>query len=502
MTLHGWKATFYGFIEFDAIRDSTQSFSDSVGNTPLLRSDGSYPTEIPPGVIQPGVSYASTHPRALLTPRNTTFGFKMEPPEFARVKTAAIIEFDFFGNQPTNPYSQTNGNTPTTESSFLSSAAPRMRHAYVEMNTPIVDVMAGQGYHLFGWQPLFFPPTDSFLGVPNMVFDRRAQLRLTKRIETNPVNITIAAAATRSAQADSGIPDFTGGLLLQFNGWKGAHMLGPGQPKHDPLSIGVSGIYRQFNVNQFISNQGTPQTSPLDATAPGYGISIDALIPVIPVKDAKDKSNGLTLTGSFVTGTGIGDLYTGGLTGGANFPSPNGPNGGFGGSYTPNIDPGVVQYAVMTTNTNGVLSPVIDSNNNWTGILRTIDVRTYMVGLQYYLPFLEGRFVITGNYTHASLPNIQQVGSSCPTCSTPPPNSFANERAAGGDPTRTYHEATYYDANIFMGITDSFKVGLSWQHVEQTFLASLPPGGSAGQEVMQDSKEHNDRFELSTFFFF
>jgi hypothetical protein len=506
MTMKGWKATFYGFVEFDGIYDTTQSFGDGVGNTPVMRTDGSYPAELTIGTQLLGVSYASQHPRTILTPRNTTFGFRVEPPEIASVKTAAVIEFDFFGNQPTNPYTQTGGNSPTTESSYLSSAAPRMRHAYVDMKTPIIDLMAGQNYHLFGWQPLFFPATDSFLGVPNMVFDRRAQIRLTKRIETKPVNILLAAAATRSAQADSGMPDATGGLLFQINGWKGAHMLGPSQPKWDPLSVGVSGIYRQFRVAQFINNQGSPQTAAQDAISEGYGISIDALIPVIPVKNPEDRSNGLTITGSFVTGTGIGDLYTGGLTGGANFPQPLSTVGAFEGTYTPNIDPGVAQYAIKIDPNTGM--PLPDPNGNWIGILRTLNLQTYMIGLQYYLPFLQGRFVLSGNYTHMSMNNVQQWGQAPPTAfaglsSAAFNPGFEAEKAAGGDPTRNFHEATYYDANLFMGITDSFKVGLSWQHVEQVFLASLPKGAALSADpVMQDSKEHNDRFEISTFFYF
>jgi hypothetical protein len=111
-----------------------------------------------------------------------------------------------------------------------------------------------------------------------------------------------------------------------------------------------------------------------------------------------------------------------------------------------------------------------------------------MVGVQYYLPFLEGRFVITGNYTHSSSGNIQQQST----------NDFNAEKIAGGDPTRTFKSATYYDANVFVGLTDAFKVGLSWQHVEQIFLAH----GLAGKEVMGDSPEHNDRLEMSTYFFF
>jgi hypothetical protein len=486
MTLHGWKATFYGFLEFDAIRDSTQSYGDYVGNAPLLRSDGSSPVYLPLGTNPLGVTYGSKNPRVLFTPRNTTFGFRVEPPEVAGVKFNSVLEFDFFGNQPSTPFNKTQGGSPTTETSYFSSATPRMRHAYVEAKNPIVDVLVGQAYHLFGWQPLFFPPTDSFLGLPNMIFDRRAQLRLTKRIETSPVNVQVAAAALRPAQADSGFPDLTGGLLLQVNDWKGAHMLGPGQPRHDPLSIGVSGIHRQFKVAQWENNNGDPRIAQQVATANGNGISIDALLPIIPVKDPKDRSNGLTVTGSFVTGSGIGDLYTGGLTGGANFPLPIGPNGPFTGTYSANIDPGVVQYAILVDPNTGM--PVTDQNGNWVGILRTLDWQSYMVGVQYYLPILGGRVVVTGNYTHASSDNIQQQST----------NNFNAEKTAGGDPTRTFKSASYYDANVFVGLTEAFKVALSWQHVEQVFLAH----GLAGLEAMGDSTEHNDRVEISTFFFF
>ena len=485
MTLHGWKGTFYGFIEADAIRDSTQSFSDSVGNTPLLRTDGSSPANLPLGTNPIGETYSSKNPRFMFTPRNTTFGFKVEPPEVGSAKFAGVIEFDFFGNQPGNPLAQTTS-TSTTESQYFSSATPRMRHAYVDMKSPIIDVMAGQGYNLFGWQPLFFPATDSFLGLPNMIFDRRPQLRLTKRIETKPVTIQIAGAALRPAQADSGFPDLVGGILFQINDWKGAHMLGPSQAKHDALSIGVSGVYRELKVSAFQDNMGAPRISGQDATANAYGISIDALLPVIPVKDINDRSNGLTLTGSFVTGTGIGDLYTGGLTGGATFPEQNSPTAAFLGTYAGNIDPGIVQYAIKIDPMTGM--PVIDTLGNWEGLIRTINWTTYMIGAQYYLPFLQGRVAVSGNYTHAVSNNMQQQST----------GSFPAEDLAGGNPTRTFKYATYYDANVFVGITDFFKVGLSWQHVEQVFLAT----GVPGSEVMQDSPEHNDRFEISTFFFF
>src|SRR5690349_5955044 len=66
-----WKTTLYGFVEMDAMRDSTQSFGDSPGNSPLLRSDGSSPAYLPLGTAPLGVTYGSTHPRMIFTARNS-----------------------------------------------------------------------------------------------------------------------------------------------------------------------------------------------------------------------------------------------------------------------------------------------------------------------------------------------------------------------------------------------------------------------------------------------
>ena len=81
-----------------------------------------------------------------------------------------------------------------------------------------------------------------------------------------------------------------------------------------PLSIGVSGIVRQFKVDAF-----APPPTQRSNSATGWGVSIDALLPVIPAADGNDRKNRLTLTGSYVIGTGIADLLTTG--GGAQFPT-------------------------------------------------------------------------------------------------------------------------------------------------------------------------------------
>src|ERR1039458_8048295 len=79
-----FSATLYGFVEFDSILDSTQSFNDLAGN----------------GTIVHGDSYAAKHDRVTFGARNSRLGFKLKGPESETIKSSAIAEMDFLGNQP------------------------------------------------------------------------------------------------------------------------------------------------------------------------------------------------------------------------------------------------------------------------------------------------------------------------------------------------------------------------------------------------------------------
>jgi hypothetical protein len=476
-----WDVSLYGFIEFDAMRDSTQAFHDSPANNPLLRSDGSFPAYMKRGTGFYGVTYGSTAPRMLFTARNTRFGFKITAPEYHRIQTSATLETDFMGNQPQNPYTKqgevSNQNTPT-ETSFFSNAALRVRHAYVKMNTDYADVLFGQYYHLFGWQPYYFPASVAFLGLPNMVFGRSPQLRVGKTIKSSAINAEIALAALRPAQADSGMPDLQAGLRFGINGWKGAHGLGSAPAVLDAAGVGVSAVFRKFKVAEYTNNLGDPTVASDIKAANGYGISVDGFIPIIPTSSIEDKSNAFALTGSFVTGAGIGDLFTGGLVGGMPFPRPDGTQGPYTGFYGANIDPGIVMY-------------------NASGVVRVLKWTAFMAGFQYFLPIAKGRVVLTGNYTQASSPNLRQTSN----------GSYDNEVTAGADPTRTFRKAEYFDVNLFGDVTPAIRVGLSWQRITQTFLAgkvgTIDLDGASKDDIrMMDTKEHNDRYEVSGYFFF
>ncbi len=76
-----WSATLYGFAEFDAIYDTTESLNDLPGNA-LIARDG---------------TYASQNGRVTFGARNSRLGFRFSSPVWNGVKGSGLIETDFLG---------------------------------------------------------------------------------------------------------------------------------------------------------------------------------------------------------------------------------------------------------------------------------------------------------------------------------------------------------------------------------------------------------------------
>jgi hypothetical protein len=410
--------TIYGFAEVDMMRDSTQSFTDSPGNGLIVRSDG-------------GTRLAYGLGRTQTTARNSRLGVRLSAPEFEGMKASGNVEMDFMGNQP----------NPVSEASFVNNGTFRIRAAYAKLETDAVDLLAGQTYFLFGHGPFFFPMSIWFFGLPNQAFGRTQQFRLSKTIKSDAANIEVGVSAQRPPQRDSEIPDFQGGVKIGINSWKGVHTGGSGYPALDPLTVAISGTTRQFRVNEFAAAPAATHS------ASGWGVSLDAMLPLIPAT-AKNRGNALTVTGSFTTGTGYSDLL-GGLTGGAAFPNlPPAMPGGPAITFPANIDPGVVQYDAM-------------------GNLRTLNWRTFMAGIQYYLP-PNGRLTVGANYTQGDSDNIAEGLAS---------------------PGGVFKRSQFFEAVALGDITPAVRAGVAWQRIWQT----------RGDDTM---KTVNSRLELSVYFFF
>lgn len=410
-----WTLTLYGFVQGDFIVDTTRSYDDAIGPSLVARSD----------------TYAGQTARSQLSVRNSRLGLMFTAPSIAGIRSSAVVEADFFGSHPQAP-----GTVARSEQAFFDNPAFRLRHAYFQAQTEHVDVLVGHTYAVFGFQNYFSPCSIAYLGLPNQLFARAAQLRAARTFSLTPdIQLDAALAATRPGQRDSAVPDFQAGVRLSYMPWKGISTPGNIGTVAQPLSVALSGTVRQFKVNAF-----APPPTQRSNSATGWGVSLDTLVPIIAARDADDRGNRLTFTGSFVTGSGIADLITAG--GGASFPTlPNPAQMNPPPLYTQNIDDGLVTFDTQ-------------------GVAHTIDWWAMRLGIQYYIP-PTGRLIVSANYTQAHSGNMAQLF----------PKGGAEIELLARVADRTH----YADVNLMWDATPSIRVGLSGQYTHVVYLDKDAP---------------------------
>ncbi|HXX67568.1 MAG TPA: hypothetical protein VEK07_10320, partial [Polyangiaceae bacterium] len=175
-----WASTLYGFVEADSIIDSTRSLNDTAGNSLIAR----------------GGSAAGDNARVTFGARNSRIGFRLKAPEYHEVRASAMLEMDFLGTQlpiETGPYPPVVSPSPYgTEAAFFTNPTFRVRHMNLKIETPIVDILFGQYWQLFGWQPLYNPNTVQIQGIVGEVFSRTPQFRISKTVKAYPVTFEMA----------------------------------------------------------------------------------------------------------------------------------------------------------------------------------------------------------------------------------------------------------------------------------------------------------------------
>ncbi len=402
--LGGFSVTLFGMVAVNAMHDSTQSFGPASANAMLQRRG----------------TFRGNNDQAQLTTRDSRIGLRIHLPDYGRIRSSAVIETDFGATLPVE----------STETATYTQNPLRMRLFYLQVETPIVDVMAGQMQDLFGWQAKgFYPNTLAFLGTTGELFHRQTAVRISKTVRPGGLELETAIAAVRPVQRASGMPEGQGGIRLAVPAWSTVRAQGYARPGVGALSLGVSGVARRLEVAEFLEYPGASKK------ALGWGVAVDGFIPIIPVTNLKDRRNALSIVGEFSTGTGISDLYTE-LTGGALFPTLTNPQDRQQPTNPPPVYPQNIDSGIVT----------FDADNN----LRTINWQAFVVGGSYYLPFWDGRVWLSGNYAQIKSSNIVKY--------TPIP----------GRPF-VYSKSQYWDANLFVTLTDHFQMGYSFQSVEQTF---------------------------------
>lgn len=398
-----WSTTLYGFAEGDYIVDSTQSFQDIPG-APLVAKQN---------------TFTGSNPRTQFSVRNSRVGLRFASPEYHGIRASALFESDFVVTTApvgyTQPYNQ-------SENSFFTNPVMRVRHFYLKVENPVVDLLFGQTWHLFGWQSTYHPNTDQPQGVPGQIYSRTPQLRLSKTFKNDAVTFDMAVAAMRPPQRDSAIPEGEAGLHFAYNKWTATQTMGATGTTISPLSVAVTGDLRQFEIPNLAAKPNSQNGKTSSA------IAVDAFVPVLPGTASK-KGNSLSLLGELAYGYGYADLFTGLATGVvwptlANpakvTPAP---------TFNPDVDPNLVVYGNDKS-------------------LHAVQLTVYRGGLQYYLPGLDGKMWISGNYSRTSSDNAK--------------NGF-------GPKGTTLDHYDWFDFNVMGDITPAVRLGIEYANYKTTF---------------------------------
>jgi len=414
-----FATTIYGFVEADSIFDSTRALNDAPGAA----------------IISAPKTFAGDNSRVTFGIRNSRLGFRMKAPELAGIRASGLFEFDFLGTQLT-PATGATTLSPSpygTEGALFSNSVARLRHLYVKVETPVVDILFGQTWALFGWGSAYQPNTIEIQGMPGELFFRTPQFRLSKTIKADAVSLELALAAVRPVQRDSGTPDGQAGIKFNVDAWKGAQTAGAAGSQISPLSLAVSGLLRHVAVNDF--NKPASDTSTQDLTM--SAIAVDAFVPVVPAtKEHKD--NAFSLQGEFTSGYGDADHFSS-FTGGVGF-----PNTTAGTPYAADIDPGIVTF---------------DGN----GKLHAIQWTTYLFGAQYMLPGVDGKLLLSGNYSHMESANSHFY-------------TFGAANAA-----KVLHAEDWFDVNFSYDPVPGVRFGLEYANFNDSMVSGLRAINHRGQ---------------------
>jgi hypothetical protein len=447
LVLGKWVTTVYGFVEGDAIYDTTQSFGDLAGNAQVLRPNGSTApivspnSGLPAGTIQPlpaAQGYGGSHGQLQFSARNSRLGLRLRAPGTEAVHVNAMLEMDFLGNQPSG----------ISQASYFTSPTMRIRHAMFRVETPVVDFLVGQYWHLFGWQESYLPNTTEIQGVPGELYARAPQVRISKAFKGDAATLELAVAAVRPP-ALSEVPEVEGGLRFSLNKLTGMHTAGATGTSLQPASISVTGDFRYFEIPE----TATPLPAAMVNTTAG-SVAGDLFLPVLPAREDK-RDNALSIMAQAVYGNGISDLYAA-MNSGVMFPYVPIPTAlsGTPASWPAPTDQGLVDYDI----TPGQY------------FLHAIQWSSLLVGLEYYLPGLDGKAWISGNFSHMESNNSSEFGRLLTDTPNPTESFFPASLA------QVRKSEDWWDANVFFDPVSAVRVGVEfagfYDHYADNFTAT------------------------------
>jgi hypothetical protein len=359
----------YGFVETDYIRDTTESAS-------YAEEQDNY--VVPTRTVAGGGTnnYAGEHGRAMMSIRNSRLGFELNLPKSdSGIQGQGIIELDMMGNDAPNTVPGATTPSSQTERDFFNNAAVRIRHAYMNLTYNDWNAKIGQTWSLLGWQPYYFPGENAILPTPGMLYRRFTQARVMNTHEfMDAFTLESAADIAKPAQMDSQQTEYHAGLRVASTKIKGASVNGAGTSM-----VGLSAA-----VSAAIIPIQTPLGNPT-----GGAVAFDALVPIIPSSDGKDRSNNLVWAGELMSGSGVGGLEYGGLSSG-------------------------VTALTAAQSGGSILDSGVAGINNG-GYVSLIRYRAFNTHLQYSLPaFMPGgKWATSVGYAQTETRNVADFGAHC-----------------------------------------------------------------------------------------
>lgn len=320
-----------GFIESDAIFDTTRSLTEVAGNTAIAKKG----------------TFAGENPRTQFSLRNSRLIFNFTAPVTDGWKTRGYLENDFLGYDPSPAVGQ-------TEASNATNPTLRIRHAYLAAENGSFKILAGQNWTLFGWEPDYVLATVSEAPVAGTMYQRTPRIGAVDTLAFGEgQRVELGLSLSRPTQKDSAIPNVDGGIRWSNDNLKSGFSAPTGDIKTQPLSVGLSGTFREFE---------SPQSFDQKTYSPAAAMAVNALIPILTSDDGKSTAHTLTLTGEFTVGRGYSDEF-------------------------PSFTGGLVQEVAGSSNTNGSnvnLDPGLGGYNAQ-GSFELVHLRTFNAQLQYHL---------------------------------------------------------------------------------------------------------------------
>ncbi len=363
-----WTTMMYGFVQFDTVYDSSNSFN----NWPFNAGAANSATIQAPGG---GLGSTVNHNAFGLDVNNSRIGFALSSPVYHGYKLRALLEMDFLANPGESQYGGTAAaGSAGSGTGYLTNPIFRIRHFFMDITTPEYgNFLLGQYWSLFGWQPYNIYNSVQLAPAPGTLYGRFPQARWYKVFHMDEGNkVEVAASVQMPPAFISGVPTFVEGIKWANSNWTGEGMIGDTGKGQFPLAIGFSDIQTNFQ-GYTASSVGTTNAGKTTYAYSGNGggfnqwtsaYALDLWLPIIPIHDGKPGNN-LTLTAEYSYGSG--DAWQ--------FPNLNFGTGGCGAATANNscIAGAAGTYPGGTFFMNG-------------NAFVPLDVQTYNMNLQYYFP--------------------------------------------------------------------------------------------------------------------